>query len=69
MDRGAWRAKSMGSQRIGHNLVTKEQQHTGFHRGNRAAFWTLPGGSAEEARLIPELIIIKFSVLFFFSSM
>ena len=25
-DRGAWRATSMGSQRVGHDLVTKQQQ-------------------------------------------
>ena len=28
MDRGAWRAQSMGSQRVEHNLVTKQQQTT-----------------------------------------
>ena len=27
MDRGAWQLQSMGSQRVGHNLVTKQQQH------------------------------------------
>ena len=26
MDRGAWRATVHGSQRVGHNLVTKQQQ-------------------------------------------
>ena len=59
------RLQSMRLQRIGHDLVTKQQQHTSFHRGSRAAFWMLPGGSAEGARLIPELTIIKFSGFFF----
>ena len=26
MDRGAWRLQSMGSQRVGHDLATKQQQ-------------------------------------------
>ena len=30
MDRGAWQAtQSMGSQRVRHNLATKQQQHAG----------------------------------------
>ena len=54
MDRGSWQTlQSMELQRIGYNLVTKQQQHMAFHRGNRAAFWMLPGGSVEGARLIP----------------
>jgi len=28
MDRGAWRAKVHGSQRVGYNLVTKQQETT-----------------------------------------
>ena len=28
MDRGAWRATVMGSQRLRHDLVTKQQQNT-----------------------------------------
>ena len=27
-DRGAWRLQSMGSQRVGHNLATEQQQVT-----------------------------------------
>ena len=27
MDRGAWQLQSMGSQRVGHNVMTKQQQH------------------------------------------
>ena len=27
MDREAWQLQSMGSQRVGHNLMTKQQQH------------------------------------------
>ena len=26
MDRGAWQATAMGSQRVGHDLVAKQQQ-------------------------------------------
>ena len=30
MDRGAWRAQSMGLQRVGHDLATKQQQRNSF---------------------------------------
>ena len=32
MDRGAWWLQSMGSQRVGHNLVTKQQQYISLEK-------------------------------------